>query len=105
MLDPRFGYATALPAGARERYRVAWKVSVDGRLVRTGRLPGTARVARWEEFRNAFPTLGAAAADVFARLFDDPAPTHAGLVAIATSPRRGVERACARAVGGLRDGG
>ncbi len=95
MLDPRFGYEPCLPAGnggaaherlLRDRYRVLWDVTVDGRLVRTGYLPGLVRGQRWDEFRQTFPALDEEAADLFAALFDHPAPTHAALVALATEP-------------------
>jgi len=52
MLDPGFGYDPAPPAGVaggawerpvRDAYRVLWDAYVDGRLVRRGVLPATAR--------------------------------------------------------------
>jgi hypothetical protein len=93
MLDPAFGYTPALPpAGGpaherllRDRYRAAWNATVDGRLVRAHRLPGSARGERLLEFASAFPSLGEAIEDVFALVFEDPAPTHATLVALVST--------------------
>lgn len=96
MLDPAFGYEPHLPAGAvgrtherllRDRYRAAWNATVDGRLVRAGRLDADAREQRWAEFAAVFGTLDEAAPAAFGTLFDDPAPTHARLVALALAPR------------------
>jgi hypothetical protein len=89
-IDPRFGYAPELPPVAgpaqaellRQRYRVAWDATVDGRLVRAGRLPAGARAERRADFLAAF---GDGAEAAFARLFDDPAPTHAALAALAAA--------------------
>lgn len=88
MLDPRFGYEPTLPPSGgpahdrllRDRYRVIWDTTVDGRLVRTGRLTAVARTLRRDEFLHAFVALGADAPAAFARFFDDPAPTHAAIV-------------------------
>jgi hypothetical protein len=95
MLDPRFGYEPALaaPGGPtherllRERYRAVWDVTVDGRLARAGRLDPTVRAPGAREFGRAFPGLDAASAGhAFARFFDDPAPTHAAIVAFVVRP-------------------
>ncbi len=77
LLDPGFGYRREDPAPGemrswanlvRDRYRVLWNASVDGRLARRGEtLPGTEE-ARRNEARGAFAGLGAAAAD---RLFEE----------------------------------
>ena len=95
MLDPAFGYSPELPPSAgrgherlvRDRYRAAWNATVDGRLMRAGVLPATVREQRWAEFAAVFGTLDDAAPGAFAALFDDPAPTHARLLALATAPR------------------
>jgi hypothetical protein len=105
MLDPDFGYEPYLPQAtgpgasriARERYRVLWDASVDGRLVRAGKLPPGVRAERLAEVSRAFATLGATATqgasptplheasptplEVFARFFDCPRPTHPAIVA------------------------
>jgi hypothetical protein len=99
MLDPRFGYEPQLPARwrgsasaslVRERYRVAWDATVDGRLVRAGRLLPDALAARRAEFLRTFGALGDAAGAAFERLTADPAPTHAALLELATAARGGV---------------
>jgi hypothetical protein len=96
MLDPAFGYEPRLPAGGpartherliRDRYRAAWNATVDGRLVREGKLDAGARERSFEEFAAAFGTLDEVAPAAFAELFADPAPTHARLVALAMAPR------------------
>jgi hypothetical protein len=91
MVDPRFGYEPRLPAGGgpegrcTTRYRVLWDASVDGRLTAEGRAPAGARPERLQEFRRAFPGLGGAAEAAFRRFFDGPRPTHAEMVAFASS--------------------
>lgn len=98
MLDPEFGYEATLPPGgggsARERvvrdsYRVLWKAWVDGRLVRLGSLPATARAERLADFARAFPQLGADAEVAFDRFFDAQHLTHAALVAFAAGGAEG----------------
>ncbi len=95
MLDPEFGFAPSLSSGEesralesvlRDRYRVLWRTSVDGRLVGAGRLDPAAEESRRREFRLAFPMLGAAGDSLFARFFSGPRPTHGEMVAFARSP-------------------
>jgi hypothetical protein len=95
VLDPAFGYVRELPGAdgdpalvnlLRERYRVLWDASVDGRLRRAGLLDGHAREARLREFARAFPMLDENTAAAFARWFDGPRPTHAALVAFVQEP-------------------
>lgn len=96
MLDPAFGYERALPAAAggaafenilRDRYRVVWDTTIDGRLSHAGTIGPEARETRRREFVAAFSMLGARAEREFARWFDDPAPTHQAIVAFILSPR------------------
>ena len=96
MLDPAFGYRQELPGLdtdpaaldlLRERYRVVWDATSDGRLCRGGRLGTQARAARLSEFARAFPMLGESAETAFARWFDGPPPTHAAIVAFIQEPR------------------
>lgn len=91
MLDPGFGYEptagaadAALAPGWRERYRLLWDTSVEGRLVRSGLAPPAGRDERLREFARAFPALGPRAAAAFERFFDGPRCTHPELVAAAT---------------------
>lgn len=94
MLDPTFGYQPRLPSvigpaaerQQRERYRVLWDITIDGRLMRAGKLPARVRERRWLEFSRSFAALGARAAEVFGKFFDDPKPTHATIVAQLVEP-------------------
>lgn len=95
MLAPAFGYERTLPpsengpahdAILRDRYRVLWDATIDGRLVRAGRASDTVRQARWREFARVFSTLGAASAAAFERWFNEPQPTHTALLAFAMDP-------------------
>jgi hypothetical protein len=94
MLDPEFGYQRTLPPTGegpsadtivRDRYRVVWDVTIDGRLARAGR-GTTARSARWTEFAATFPMLGDHLPDAFEAWFDCAKPTHAALAAFARAP-------------------
>jgi len=96
MLDAAFGYVRELPSIEtdpavvnlfRERYRVVWDVTIDGRLCREGLLGTGARAARLAEFESAFPMLMERTGDAFARWFDGPRPRHAGIVAFIQEPR------------------
>ena len=95
MLDPAFGYERTLPPSddgpsgdniLRDRYRVLWDVSIDGRLARNSEGDERARVARAREFAEAFAMLGERGPAVFDEWFDRVRPTHARLVAFAQEP-------------------
>jgi len=95
MLDPAFGYRKELPgverdpAGLnllRERYRVLWDATIDGRLCREGLLGTRARAVRLSEFARAFPMLSDSAEAAFAPWFDGSRPTHAAMVAFIQEP-------------------
>lgn len=95
MLDPAFGYERTLPASddgpssdtiLRDRYRVLWDTTIDGRLLRTGRSDGSTRNARWREFAATFAMLGERGPAAFERWFTEPCPAHAEIVRFATSP-------------------
>jgi hypothetical protein len=105
MLDPRFGYEPAPPAGVaggprewavRDGYRVLWDAYVDGRLVRLGVLPPTARRERQGEFVRAFGHLGADADVAFDRFFGGQELTHAEFVAFTARRRTGTAGDCPR---------
>ncbi len=98
MLDPDFGYEPALPAAEggpthdrllKERYRVLWDATIDGRMARRGWASARVRDERLEEFACAFPMLGALTEDLFGGFFDRDAHTHAEVVAFASDPRTG----------------
>lgn len=97
MLDPAFGYERSLPASEagpsadnilRDRYRVLWDVTIDGRLARAGLVNGSMRDIRWREFAATYAMLGDRCRSAFERWFDEARPTHAELVAFATAPAR-----------------
>jgi hypothetical protein len=95
MLDPAFGYEPRLPPAAggatherllRDRYRVVWDTTVDGRLLRRGWHAPAVRAERHDEFMRTFAALGDAAPRAFARFFEDPAPSHRAIVAFIIAP-------------------
>ncbi|MBI3265144.1 MAG: hypothetical protein HYZ58_18610, partial [Acidobacteria bacterium] len=100
MLDPAFGYQRSLPLSddgpsgdniVRDRYRVLWDVTIDGRLARASpcdiRLePDPTRDARWQEFAGTFSMLGDDCRRAFEEWFDQRHPTHARLVEFALAP-------------------
>jgi len=95
ILDPAFGYERTLPFSddgpsadniLRDRYRVVWDVTIDGRLTRAGRGQLRARDTRWREFRMAYAMLADACPGVFDHWWNRPHPTHAELVAFAVAP-------------------
>jgi hypothetical protein len=109
MLDPAFGYQRALPRSAdgpsydnilRDRYRVLWDVTIDGRLARAGLLSDTrVRVTRQQEFSAVFRMLGDRCHEVFDEWFDRQQPSHASLLAFALTPdkdRRGADNVTGR---------
>lgn len=91
MLDPHFGYeprpwqaADPVPERLlRDRYRVLWDATIDGRLVRAGLAPPSVRAERLRDFVRTFPMLAARTEEAFTRFFDGAACTHADLVAFA----------------------
>ncbi|HEU5395292.1 MAG TPA: hypothetical protein VFV36_10900 [Candidatus Methylomirabilis sp.] len=99
MLDPRFGYEPSLRReGAeltperllRDRYRVLWDATIDGRLACLGLAPPSVRAARFHDFVRTFPRLGARAEEAFSRFFEGATRAHADLVAFAADPGGGL---------------
>ena len=98
MVDPNFGYVPDLPVLgpslkqqrlARERYRMLWDVSIDGRLIRLGRQTVATREQRWSEFSAAFAFwTEARQKEVFESLWWKPAPTHRVLEELVCDPRQ-----------------
>ena len=95
MLDPAFGYERTLPGSEegpsgdnvlRDRYRVLWDVTIDGRLARAGLANAGVREARWQEFAATFAMLGQRRQGAFDEWFDRIRPTHESLVAFAIGP-------------------
>ena len=86
MVDPAFGYDPTLPVTgpclgshslARERYRLLWDVSIDGRLSQHGCRPLVTKEQRWSEFSAGFSFWPEARQQcLFQELWTDPAPSH-----------------------------
>lgn len=100
MLDPDFGYEPFLPnseAGPvcdnliRERYRVLWDASIDGRLERQGRATKDVREKRLAEFMRTFSMCGPSGQEAFLRFFESSSQTHRDLIAFAEDPDGRIE--------------
>ena len=98
MLDPAFAYEPRLPeqplgpAHDRrllERYSALWNASVDGRLVRLGRLAPRIRDERLQEFEASFLCLGIETEACFERIFSGSRPSHPDIVRVAYDPEAG----------------
>jgi hypothetical protein len=97
ILDPDFLYEKELTTGEadpsyqklmRDRYRVIWDTTVDGRLAARGLLPPGGEERRRGEFAAAFSMLGEEAEKRFERLFRGPRPSHPEILALAGDPAR-----------------
>ena len=95
MLDPAFRYRRTLPAAdlgpshdnlVRDRYRVLWDVTIDGRLVRAGLADPHIRESRWREFAATFAMLDNRCLEVFEEWFDRTEPTYSRLIEFAFAP-------------------
>jgi hypothetical protein len=97
MLDPGFGYSPMLTVGglspaqqrpARERYRLLWDITIDGRLSAAGYAPLAERDQYIRAFSRAYsfwPTDQQSRA--FESLWSKEAPNHAKLLSLACDPR------------------
>jgi hypothetical protein len=102
MLDPAFGYSPALELPglnaaqkrlARERYRLLWDITIDGRLAAAGRAPMQTREQHSGAFARAFSFWPEQKqAETFSPLWGSRSPRHIDLLALIADPR------------GLRDG-
>lgn len=98
MVDPVFGYLPELPTSrsslnqdrlARERYRLLWDVSIDGRQACAGRHTSATRDQRWSEFTSVFSFWPESRQrDVFESLWNAPTPTHQMLADLVRDPRQ-----------------
>ena len=97
MVDPAFDYSPnlALPGQARsqqrlirERYRLLWDITIDGRLINSGRATVATREQRARDFDRAYSFLPEARRqDTFQSLWSNPSPIHSELVRLASDPR------------------
>ena len=96
MVDPAFGYSPRLNFPGlnptqqritRERYRLLWDITIDGRLLRDGR---SADKRQYHEaiFSRAFSFWSdTRRGQVFESYWNDAAPRHESLLALAADPR------------------
>ena len=98
MLDPAFGYLpghateggnAARQRTARERYRVLWDITIDGRLNASNRSPMADRKHHWSEFQRGYSFWKAETQEkVFRSLWEEGSVVrHAQLWEIASDPR------------------
>lgn len=97
MVDPAFGYSPDLhlpgqtPARqrlTRERYRLLWDITIDGRLANSGRGTMDRREQHRILFDRAYGFWSAERReDVFETLWQGRTPQHGALVALASDPR------------------
>ena len=96
MVDRPFGYTRDLPAAIdpmlqrliRDRYRLLWDVSIDGRLITQGKATIASQQSRRDEFDRAYSFWSSPDREqVFQRLWTTVKPTHAELLQLACDPR------------------
>ena len=97
MVDPQFGYSPEIMGLSqspsqqrllRERYRVLWDITIDGRLIGAALETVATREQRWGDFYRAFSFLpDAKREETFDSLWTDSSPEHLQLVALARDPR------------------
>ena len=97
MLDPAFGYAPTLDLPglngaqqrlARERYRLLWDITIDGRLTAAGHTPTAAREQHAAAFARGYSFWPEdRQATTFESLWHNAAPSHAEFLALIADPR------------------
>lgn len=97
MLNPSFGYTPTLDLPglngaqqriARERYRLLWDITIDGRLAAAGHVPMTAREQHAAAFSRSYSFWPASRqAETFASLWRQAVPRHADFLALIADPR------------------
>ena len=97
MIDPAFGYSphlqsrgqtTAQQRLTRERYRLLWDITIDGRLANSGRATATNREQHQGMFERAYSFWPAEKREtVFKTLWHGRQPRHNDLLAFASDPR------------------
>jgi hypothetical protein len=102
MVDPAFGYSPQLHLPGqnaaqqrltRERYRLLWDITIDGRIAARSRAPASEGAPHRVGFDHAFNFWPEdKREEVFDHLWRNPNPRHTELLAIAADPR-GVKQA------------
>jgi hypothetical protein len=97
MVDPAFGYSPELylrgPSPAqqrivRERYRLLWDVTIDGRLSRASRAINSTREQHQALFDRAYSFWPEEKRrEIFDEMWSGHSPKHAHLLALASDPR------------------
>ncbi|MFO1514941.1 MAG: hypothetical protein U1F83_18880, partial [Verrucomicrobiota bacterium] len=73
---------------ARERYRLLWDITIDGRLTAAGHTPMLPREQHAAAFTRGYSFWPAdRQAETFESLWHDPAPRHANFLALIADPR------------------
>jgi len=97
MVDPAFGYSPELPVAGwnparqrlvRERYRLLWDITIDGRIAQAGRRPMASREQHWTAFSRGYSFWSPARqCQEFEGLWRNRSPRHGDLIALAADPR------------------
>lgn len=97
MLDPAFGYSPALDLPrlnaaqmrlARERYRLLWDITIDGRLTAAGHTPMATFAQHAAAFARGYSFWSdQKQTETFASLWQSRAPRHADFLALIADPR------------------
>jgi hypothetical protein len=97
MLDPAFGYLPTLDLPglngaqqrlARERYRLLWDITIDGRLAAAGHQPMSTREQHAAAFARGYCFWTAERqTETFAALWGTAAPSHTSFLALIADPR------------------
>ncbi len=104
MLNPEFGYSPALDLPglnaaqkrlARERYRLLWDITIDGRLATAGHAPMQPRERHAAAFARGYSFWSEPKqTETFAALWQNTVPRHVKFIALIADPRglRDVQR-------------
>ncbi|HMP83830.1 MAG TPA: hypothetical protein PKA41_14115 [Verrucomicrobiota bacterium] len=97
MLNPAFGYSPALELPglngaqqrlARERYRLLWDITIDGRLTTAGLAPMATREQHATAFARGYSFWSEAKqTETFSSLWQSRSPKHADFLALIADPR------------------
>lgn len=97
MLNPTFGYSPALNLPglnaaqkrlARERYRLLWDITIDGRLTATGHAPMATREQHAAAFGRGYSFWSELKqTETFRSLWQSRSPQHADFLALIADPR------------------